>query len=169
MHFVNFAAELVYTRHTFPGKLSTFIRSRFQAKPATLLIPIDFSILLFRGQGTLRYSVPKWLLFHINLGSGFHCLRSLFLFSCVCRPLPPNHLIPTKKPLLFCSPDETLCVSASIGWCRTRNNILSCSMPVVFTLSAFFSFFNSALYGDWAVSSPSGLFASSPDWHLQSN
>jgi hypothetical protein len=46
----------------FPVLLSTLIRSRFQAKPATLLIPIDFSF-SFRGRGALRYSVPKWLLF----------------------------------------------------------------------------------------------------------
>ena len=46
----------------FPVLLSTLIRSRFQAKPATLLIPIDFSF-PFRGGGALRFSVPKWLLF----------------------------------------------------------------------------------------------------------
>jgi hypothetical protein len=46
----------------FPVLLSTSIRSRFQAKPATLLIPIDFSF-PFRGGGALRYSVPKWFLF----------------------------------------------------------------------------------------------------------
>ena len=44
------------------AKLSTLIRSRFQTKPAALLIPIDFSF-PFRGGGALRYSVPKWLLF----------------------------------------------------------------------------------------------------------
>jgi len=48
----------------FPLLLSTLIRSRFQAKPATLLIPIDFSY-PFCGGGALRYSVPKWLLFLI--------------------------------------------------------------------------------------------------------
>jgi len=32
-----------------------------KAKPATLLIPIDFSF-PFRVGGALRYSVPKWLL-----------------------------------------------------------------------------------------------------------
>jgi len=46
----------------FPVLLSTLIRSRFQANPATLLIPIDYSF-PFRGGGALRYSVPKWLLF----------------------------------------------------------------------------------------------------------
>jgi len=36
----------------------------------------------FRGGGVLRYSVPKWLTFpKLNVGSGFHCLRSFsFLF-----------------------------------------------------------------------------------------
>jgi len=47
----------------FPVLLSTLVRSRFQAKPATLLIPIDFSDFPFRGGGALRYLVPKWLLF----------------------------------------------------------------------------------------------------------
>jgi hypothetical protein len=46
----------------FPVLSSTLIRSRFQAKPATLLIPIDFSF-PFCGGGALWYSVPKWLLF----------------------------------------------------------------------------------------------------------
>ena len=55
----------------FPVLLSTIIRrSRFQAKPATLLIPIDFSF-PFRGGGALRYSVPKWLLFLIYCGEWF--------------------------------------------------------------------------------------------------
>jgi hypothetical protein len=48
----------------FPVLLSTLIRSRFQAKPATLLISIDFPF-PFRGGGAQRYSVPKWLLFLI--------------------------------------------------------------------------------------------------------
>jgi hypothetical protein len=34
-----------------------------------------------------------------------------------------------------------LCVSASIGWCRSQNNILSKSMPIVLTTSAFSFFF----------------------------
>jgi len=34
-----------------------------------------------------------------------------------------------------------LCVSASIGWCRTQDNILSYSTPVIFTLPAFFFLF----------------------------
>ena len=72
----------IHTRRAFPVLLSTLIRSRFQAKPATLLIPIDFSV-PFRGGGVLRYSVPKWL--HpfpkFNVGSGFHCLLGFFFFS----------------------------------------------------------------------------------------
>jgi hypothetical protein len=64
VHSVNFAAKLVHTRRALS---STVINShqepaRFQAKPATLLIPIDFAF-PFRGGGALRYSVPKWLLF----------------------------------------------------------------------------------------------------------
>ena len=44
VHSVNFAAKLVHTMPVpFPVLLSTLIRSRFQAKSATLLIPIDFS------------------------------------------------------------------------------------------------------------------------------
>ena len=65
VHSVNFAAKLVHTRRAlvpFPVLLSTLIRSRFQAKPATLLIPIGISF-PFRGGGALRYLVPKWLLF----------------------------------------------------------------------------------------------------------
>ena len=58
VHSVSFAAKLVHTRR---AQLS-LIRSRCQAKPATLLIPIDFSF-PFHGGGALRYSVPKWLLF----------------------------------------------------------------------------------------------------------
>ena len=42
---------------------------------------------------------------------------------------------------VFYSPGGMLCVSVSIGWCRTENCILSYSMPVVLTLSAFFFFF----------------------------
>jgi len=55
VHSVNFAAKLVQTRHIL-------IRSQFQAKPATLLIPIDFSV-PFRSEGTLWCLVLKWLLF----------------------------------------------------------------------------------------------------------
>ena len=49
----------------------------------------------------------------------------------VCRlPLPLNHLIPPTEKLLlilFSRWAEMLChsVSASTGWCRTQNNILS--------------------------------------------
>jgi hypothetical protein len=62
----------------FPVLLSTLIRSRFQAKFATLLIPIDFSILFAVEElyGT-RYQSGSFSL--INVGSGLHCLRSFFL------------------------------------------------------------------------------------------
>ena len=46
----------------FPVLLSTFIRSRFQAKPATLLIPIDFPF-LFAGRSTLH---PLFILRHLR-------------------------------------------------------------------------------------------------------
>ena len=63
----------------FPVLLSTLIRSRFQAKPATLLIPIDFSF-PFRGGGALRYSVPNWLFFLELCGEWFP-LPAYFFFS----------------------------------------------------------------------------------------
>jgi hypothetical protein len=62
VHSVNLAAKLVHTRRALSSMLTNLIRSRFQAKPATLLIPIDFSF-PFRGGGALRYPVPNWLLF----------------------------------------------------------------------------------------------------------
>jgi hypothetical protein len=62
VHSVNFAAKLVHTDVPFPVLLSTLIRSQFQAKPATFLIPIYFSF-PFHGGGALRYSVPNWLFF----------------------------------------------------------------------------------------------------------
>ena len=64
----------------FPVLLSILIRNRFQVEPATLLIPIDFSF-PFRGGGALRYLVPKWLLFLINVGSGFHSFSFSFSMS----------------------------------------------------------------------------------------
>jgi hypothetical protein len=61
----------------FPVLLSTLIKSRFQAKPATLLIPIDFSFLFAVEElyGT-RYQGGSFFL--IIVGSGFHCLHSFF-------------------------------------------------------------------------------------------
>jgi len=58
--------------------LSTLIRSRFQAKPATLLIPIDFPFLFAVEElyGT-RYQSGSFSLVYV--GSGSHCLRSLSL------------------------------------------------------------------------------------------
>ena len=63
----------------FSVLLSTLIRSRFQAKPATLLIPIEFPFLFAVEElyGT-RYQSGSFSL--INVGSGFHCLRSFFSF-----------------------------------------------------------------------------------------
>ena len=63
----------------FPVLWSNLIRSRFQAKPATLLIPIDFYFLFAVEElyGT-RYQSGSFSL--INVGSVFHCLRSFFFF-----------------------------------------------------------------------------------------
>ena len=59
---LNYIAKEINMKQLFiPVLLSTLIMSRCQAKPATLLIPIDFSF-PFRGGGALRYSVPKWIL-----------------------------------------------------------------------------------------------------------
>ena len=67
----------------YPVLLSTLIRSQFQAKPATLLIPIDFPFLFAVEElyGT-RYQSGSFSL--NNVGSGSHCLHSLsfsFLLS----------------------------------------------------------------------------------------
>ena len=71
----------------FPVLLSTLFRSRFQAKPATLLIPIDFSFLFAVEElyGT-RYQSGSFSLF--NVGGGFHCLRSFFFFLSFSFPGP---------------------------------------------------------------------------------
>ena len=54
-------------------------RDRFQAKPANLLTPIDSRFLFAVEElyGT-RYQSGSFSL--INVGSGFHCLRSIFFF-----------------------------------------------------------------------------------------
>jgi hypothetical protein len=52
----------------FPVLLSTLIRSQFQVKPATLLIPVDIFF------GTRYYSGSFCL---IIVGSGFRCLRDV--------------------------------------------------------------------------------------------
>ena len=63
----------------FPVLLSNLIRSRFQAKPATLLIPIVFPFLFAVEElyGTW-YQSGSFSLF--NVGSSFHFLRSIFFF-----------------------------------------------------------------------------------------
>jgi len=65
---------------SFPVLLSTLIRSQFQAKPATLLIPIIFPFLFAVEElyGT-QYQSGSFSL--INVGSGFHCLHSISFFS----------------------------------------------------------------------------------------
>jgi hypothetical protein len=74
--------------------LSTLIKSRFQAKPATLLIPIDFPFLLVVEElyGT-RYQSGSFFL--IDVGSGFHCLRSFsFLFFSELQNRNPIPILP---------------------------------------------------------------------------
>jgi hypothetical protein len=65
----------------FPVLLSTLIRSRFQAKPATILIPIDIPFLFAVEEvyGT-RYQNGSFSLIYV--GSGSHCLHifSFILF-----------------------------------------------------------------------------------------
>jgi hypothetical protein len=63
----------------FPLLLSTLIRSWFQAKPATLLIPIDFSLFPFAVEELYGTWYQSGSFFLIPVGSGFHCLRSFFL------------------------------------------------------------------------------------------
>jgi len=48
--------------------------------------------------------------------------------------LNPNHLVPIESPSSFYSPSGMLCGFASIGWYRTQNNLLSCSMLLDFLL-----------------------------------
>jgi len=50
----------------FPVLLSTLIRSRFQAKPATFLIPIDFPFLF-----AVEKLYGRWLLFLDLCGEWF--------------------------------------------------------------------------------------------------
>ena len=96
----------------FPVLLSTLIRSRFQAKPATLLYPLIFPFFFAVEElyGT-RYQSGSFSF--INVGSGFHCLRSfpppdahphssifwlarmetLFQFACQTLLTPANQVI----------------------------------------------------------------------------
>jgi hypothetical protein len=63
----------------FPVPLPTLIRSRFQVKPATLLIPVDlFLILLVEKLYGTQYQSGFFSL--IYEGNGFHCLS--FSISC---------------------------------------------------------------------------------------
>ena len=80
----------------FPVLLSTLIRSWFQAEPATLLIPIDFPLpfVVEELYGT-RYQSGSFSL--INVGSGFHCLRSFsfhgLLFCVLQHPMVHVHIL----------------------------------------------------------------------------
>jgi hypothetical protein len=56
------------------------------------------------------------------------------------------------KSILYVFLKVGCCVSASLGWCRTQDNILFQSMSVVFRLSAFsflFFFYTSSSYPPW--------------------
>jgi hypothetical protein len=72
VHSVNYTAELIHTRCVLSSIL-TAIRTRFQVKPATLLIPIDlFSFLLVEECYGTRYQSSSFSL--INVRSDFHYL-----------------------------------------------------------------------------------------------
>jgi hypothetical protein len=75
MHPVNFAAKLVHTKRALS---IIVINSHQEPVSGQACNPPDphSSFLSLRGGGALRYLVPKWLLFLIKVGSGFHCLRS---------------------------------------------------------------------------------------------
>jgi len=62
----------------FPALSSTMIRSRFQVKPATLLISIDLFFFFGGGFYGTRYQIGSFSL--IDVGSGFHCPRIFSLF-----------------------------------------------------------------------------------------
>jgi len=89
----------------FPVLLSTLTRSRFQAKPATLFIPIDFPFFFAVEElyGT-RYQSGSFSLFYV--GSGFHCACVVFLFFSFFFQLSSgtgfrSSMQPSWSPLIF--------------------------------------------------------------------
>jgi hypothetical protein len=69
-------------------------RSRFQVKPATLLIPIH---LFFSSGGSfggriLRYPVPKWLLFLNECGEGRYTACIVFSLPGILVSLSPGRV-----------------------------------------------------------------------------
>jgi hypothetical protein len=58
----------------------------------------------------------------------------------MCRPLPPNHLIPTKKPLLLCSSGRMLCLC--IHWLvqNTEQHPFLIHAGSVYTICVLFLF-----------------------------
>jgi len=82
VHFVNFAAKLVHTRRALS---STVINSHQEPISGQACNPLDphwFFLFLFVVEelyGT-RYQSGSFSL--INVGSGFHCLRSFFFSFC---------------------------------------------------------------------------------------
>ena len=79
LHSMNYAAKRVRTtRHALFVPLSTLVRSQLLVKPAVLLIPIDLIFILLGEFYGTRYQSSSLSL--INVGSGFHYLRSFFFF-----------------------------------------------------------------------------------------
>jgi len=126
----------------FPVLLSTLIRSRFQAKPATLLIPINFSF-PFRGGGALWSSIPKRFLSLINVGGVVFTACVIFSFSsspngCCVSLHPLGGAKPSDKRPQLKFAVEAVGMRLKCGWNDLwQNNILSYSKPVMLTLSAF--------------------------------
>ena len=83
VHFVNFAAKLVHTRRALSSTVINFHQEPVSGQACNPLDPIDFSFLFTAEElyGTWYQSGSFSL---INVGSGFHCLRSFFFcFFCV--------------------------------------------------------------------------------------
>jgi len=95
----------------------------FRSKPATLLIPIGF-FLVEEFYGT-RYQKGSFSLF--NVGGGFHCLRSLYLFlttlvrcCVVCASNGAIAQIPNNIPY----PTHAMLATKAVGQVKTRGSPL---------------------------------------------
>ena len=86
VHPVNGAAKLVHTRRILSSTdTNSWIRRRFQVKPATLLIPIDsFLIIMVEKFYGTRYQSGSLSL--INVGSDFSLARVVFFGEIVFTP-----------------------------------------------------------------------------------
>jgi len=89
---------------------------------------------------TVNWSATKSHRWNATLNA---TLKHIWEILLVCVQVSASwHLIPTEKPFIFYYFDGMLCGSASIGWCRTQNNIRnSQSMLLVFALLSAFLFF----------------------------